>query len=319
MIDIVFSIPIHQRLEVVVDQILNFRYFNPNCGIIFHLSKGFDYQGSHITKDQFKEICQELGNIFINPESVRTGFADIIQAHISNFKYISSFLDFKYFAICASNELFIRGGLNKYICDFDCGVMQVKLDYNKWPHGIKASKDIEFKNYLSSHPNMPVLFTYPEGQFYKKDLFFKIINDIDSFYDYRKMEVPYPREEVYFSTIANIINKGHSIKIAKPFNYSAYHFTHLWDVTKIEIDNLLSKECSFYSVKRVNRILNDNIRIYLRDRFLYGELEREILGRFGCQIHSYSNIKIVYIDICKYLRDTVHNIPKILSRLKSIY
>ena len=104
--NIIFSIPIHEKLEVVLDQVYNFKCFNPKSAIVFHISKGFNYQDSHITKSRFEEEIKQIGDVYINPESVRTGFADIIQAHISNFKYISSILDFDYFSLLLLHKLF---------------------------------------------------------------------------------------------------------------------------------------------------------------------------------------------------------------------
>lgn len=34
MIPIVFSISIHEKLEVMLDQIVNYKFFNSKCGIV---------------------------------------------------------------------------------------------------------------------------------------------------------------------------------------------------------------------------------------------------------------------------------------------
>ena len=106
--NIVFSIPIHEKLEVVIDQIINFFYFNQNCAIVFHISQGFNYKQSGLSLEEFKERIAQIGNVYINPESVRTGRDDIIQAHLSNFKFVYSFLEFDFFSLCASNELLLK-------------------------------------------------------------------------------------------------------------------------------------------------------------------------------------------------------------------
>ena len=315
MYDIVFSIPIHHRFEVVVDQILNFRHFNPNCAIVFHLSQGFDYKGSKLTKDEFITIAGKIGGVFINPESVRTGFADIIQAHLSNFDYVAKEADFKYYAICASNEMCFKHELVDYVSSYDMGVMETPVNLSKWPHREGLKKDDALKSYLKAKGKTTPYFTYPEGQYFKKEIFAQMLTEIRSFYDYRKMEVAYPREEIYFPTVAQLLKKQHGYKVGKPFTYSAYHYTHLWDVTRIELENLISGRNAFYSIKRVDRVLNDNIRAYMRERYGYYDKEREILAEYGLSLVSYSNIRTTCMDVCKYFNAIVHNVPKILQRV----
>ncbi|WP_295095950.1 hypothetical protein, partial [Ruminococcus sp.] len=120
--NIVFSIPIHEKFEVVLDQIINFFHFNPDCAIVYHISQGFNYKTSQLSKEEFVKAIDIIGNVYINPESVRTGGADIIQAHLSNFKYIASVVDFVFFSMCSSNELFIKAGLTGFVNDHDCGI-----------------------------------------------------------------------------------------------------------------------------------------------------------------------------------------------------
>ena len=36
---VAFSIPAHEKFEVIVDQITNINHFNPNCAIVLHISK----------------------------------------------------------------------------------------------------------------------------------------------------------------------------------------------------------------------------------------------------------------------------------------
>lgn len=106
---IIFSIPVHEKYEVILDQCLNFHFFNPNSGIVLHFSKGFNAQSSQIDKNTFDKAIEKLDYVFINPYSVRTGWYDIIQAHISNFEFIlKNNIDFDYFSLCASNELFLE-------------------------------------------------------------------------------------------------------------------------------------------------------------------------------------------------------------------
>lgn len=311
---VMFSIPVHERLEVLVDQLLNFKHFNPNSGFVIHFSKEFDYNNSLLTKNDFLSIVNKFNNVYINPNSLRTGFGDIIQAHLSNFVCVKN-VDFIYFAICASNELFIKPGVYKYMKKADCGVMQNILNDRKWAHGEFVDKDIDFSNYLLTKNVSTVMLTRPEGQFYKKALFEKVEYEINSFYNYKKIDALYPREEVYFPTIIANLSSEDRLRISSPFNYSAYHFTHLWDVTKNEVDRLISSENEYYSVKRVDRKINDCVRAYIRDSNGYNEIETDVLLPYGIELKSFSGITTNFLDCWKYVHSIARNIPAIFKRI----
>lgn len=60
---ILFSIPVHEKLEVVLDQIANILTLNRDCGIVLHFSPVFDYPNSAIDKDTFiRKIDAYNGN-----------------------------------------------------------------------------------------------------------------------------------------------------------------------------------------------------------------------------------------------------------------
>lgn len=42
MLKLLFSIPIHERLEAVVDQIVNIQSLNEDAGVVLHLSLGYE-------------------------------------------------------------------------------------------------------------------------------------------------------------------------------------------------------------------------------------------------------------------------------------
>ena len=56
--NLLFSIPIHERLEVVIDQILNYKCCNPDCAIVFHFSQGYKDSSSFLTKERFRQITE---------------------------------------------------------------------------------------------------------------------------------------------------------------------------------------------------------------------------------------------------------------------
>lgn len=303
MLDIVFSIPIHERLEVVVDQIINFRHFNPNCGFIFHFSQNFDYEKSGLTRIQFEEIVSKIGNIYINPNSLRTGLSDIIQAHLSNYQYIKDKIQYEYFVMSASNELFIKSGFGQFIKDYDCGVEQLDVtDWTNNSHFSQDAKNDKFTQDILKYLNYDrIIFSHIEGQYYKKDLFNTIYTAINANYDYKSANKFYPREEYYFSTVIGYLKQmKQELKIGPVITYNAYHFDHLWDAKPSEINYLLKNSELFYSVKRVNRLINDNVRCYLRQKNGYLESEVSLMGNH-IKLVKKNRIAIVLQDFNKFV------------------
>lgn len=294
MVQIMFSLPIHEKLEVVLDQIINYRFFNPESGIVLHFSDGFDYENSGITRSEFEEAIKKVGNVFINPKSIRTGLLDIIQVHLLNFEYIEKICTFDYFALCASNELFIKHGVYQSMRNYDCGVGYMKVYQNtEWIQGEKAQKDKVLQKILHDIAGNEVIGSQVEGSFFKKELFHNICKIIKKRYDYKLMEVPYAREEVYFSTIVwNLKRGGKEFRI-----YKNGMFTYMpWERNlKIELDDikrLWEETSSFFSVKRVSRELNDYIRSYIREKAGYYALEVEIYKAFSDHAKEGNNNRV---------------------------
>lgn len=297
--DIIFSIPIHEKLEVVIDQIVNFFYFNPNSAIVYHISQGFNYSGSGLTKERFLSIIKQIGNVYINPMSVRTGRDDIIQAHLSNFKFANDNLDFGYFCLCASNELFLKNGLSKYIEPFDCGLEFLNVlssENREWVAGLKAQKDPDLKNYLMKNGGVGIWGSHVEGSFYKKELFVDIVNEIESFYDYQLMPFAYPRDEIYFSTVVSAMKEaGRVLRIKENglFSWSRWHSFMDLKVWACDVKRLQNK-AEVYSLKRVDRDINANLRMYMRKHLGYAD-----------ELRKYVPEAIERSDISMYIEDAL--------------
>lgn len=275
---ILFSIPVHEKLEVVLDQLMNVFTLNPDSGVVLHLSPAFDYQNSKISLLQFNSILRQIGgDVIINPQSVRTGFFDIIQAHISNFKYASSVCEFEYFALLASNELFIKNGLIDYVKNYDSGVNDGIIPVtSKTRTGKSAHKDQVLHRILDDMNSKDIYWSQIEGSFYKSEIFNQMCKEIEKFFDYRTIGPNdlYAREEVYFPTVFWGLFKQQdnlSISTKGMFTYVPWGRLTL-SVSLAEVIKYAEKSSNIFCVKRVARNLNDPIRIYIRQRFGYDKL-----------------------------------------------
>ncbi len=274
--NIVFSIPIHERYEVVLDQTVNFLTFNPGCAIVYHVSQGFNEKDSLLSRKEFEQIVSGLQGVFINPQSVRTGLSDIIQAHLCNYHYICQIIDFDYFSMCASNELFIKHGLYDVIKGSDCGVSFINIEERpEWVPAHFAIKDSCLTKMIHETGSHGIHPSNIEGSFYSKSIFSHICEVIERHYDYHKMAIKYPREEVYFSTILwSMIQEDTSIKVY-PSLFTLVH----WNIGRVRYDNMAisirdiinaqNNNSPYFSVKRVDRRLTDCRRVFVRQRSGY--------------------------------------------------
>ena len=259
------SIPVHEKTEVVIDQIINYKFFCPNCGIVLHISKGFDYKNSFHNEKEFMFILATFENVFVNPEHFDTNFADIVHTHISNFEYISKIVDFEYFSLASSNDLFVRNMPEIKNCDvnFDYTIKVFRLP--NWVYYNHALKDKYLHDILSYFGGTisDIKNSQIEGSSYKKEIFQEIARVINKFYRYKEVvhqeRIIYPREEVYYQTVAYNLNKEF---INKKSNYTFVAWNHheLFPTLQEIHDIANGRVSGKYSVKRVLRNINDPVR-----------------------------------------------------------
>ena len=284
MINTMISIPVHEKTEVVIDQIINFQHFCPDCGIVLHISKSFDYNDSFHTEKEFLFILSTFKNVFVNPNHLDTAFADIVHTHVSNFKYVSKIVDFEYFALGASNELFVRvmPEIKVYDANFIEGKFEKSINWYWYNH---ALNDQYLKLILDHFGGTisDVRQSQIEGSFYKKDVFVEVSKIIDTIYNYeevsKKDRIVYPREEIYYPTIAYLSNKN--LK-NQELNYTFVAWENPNYLPTIEeINTIANGEMQGkYSIKRVLRNFNDPVRFLV-----------------GTQIGNYRNTSLECIKI----------------------
>ena len=264
MINNMISIPVHEKTEVVIDQIINYKTFLPNCGIVLHISKSFNYNDSFHNENEFMFILSTFENVFINPKHLDTSFADIVHTHVANFEYVSQVTDFEYFSMVASNDLFVRHmpEIKEYDANFTDDVF---VEMKDWPWYERTYHD-EYLRYIVNYLNgniSDIRMSQIEGSFYKKELFQQIVDIINKVYNYEevltKNRIIYPREEVYYPTIANILSKGLKNKNLN-YTFVAWNNPNYLPTNQEIIDIAQGKIEGKYSIKRVLRTINDPVR-----------------------------------------------------------
>ena len=279
---IVFSIPVHEKPEVIFDQICNIKYFNPGCAVVLHISPVFSWDKSKIKRPQFEEIIKNIPDVYINPEQVRTAWFDIIQAHLSNYKFIRSKIDFEYFILTASNELYIKKGAYDFISKYEASVLFSNIDVTKTHLFIyRAAADEALKNiirdithYDSDKKIISCIDRHQiEGAAFSVKVFDEIFALIEKYFDYKKVKYLYPREEIYFGTI---------LKLIVPEEKICFESLTYFSLDTSKVIEQCKKERKFFSVKRVDREINNPLRAYIRD----------VLGGYHEEVEKLGNLEI---------------------------
>ncbi|MBB6182131.1 hypothetical protein [Pseudorhizobium flavum] len=195
---ILFSLPVHERPDIVRNQIDNIKYFCPDALICLHISEGAAEERS-----EFLRQC-DVENVLINPHSYPTQWsAGIMHTHISNFLYvIEANWDFDKIVLISSNELLVKHGLEDYVARFEIGSqMEVYDSSNDW--GVFREdflKSGSMQGYLSAL-GLPLFFGgQAEGQFASKALFLQIAKAFVA--NFPMGPIGFPIEEVILPTMA---------------------------------------------------------------------------------------------------------------------
>ncbi|TWF49462.1 hypothetical protein [Neorhizobium alkalisoli] len=169
MAGILFSIPVHERPDIVRDQVENIHYFCPDAYIVIHVS---DLAAPQI--DEFRRYC-DLPKTFVNPKSYETvAGKGILHTHVSNFHHaLNMGLDFEKIVLLSSNEMFVKHGVSEHVNRYRLGAQTEVYDLSTDWHLFRTSmlEDERVRRVLD-RLGFPVFFGgQAEGQFYDKTIF----------------------------------------------------------------------------------------------------------------------------------------------------
>ena len=264
---IFISIPVHENPQVILDQIINIKKYIDAIFIV-HVSKNANFPKSELIKLLKNNKLDEI--VIVNPKSISTNWGDIISTHIENIKFIqqiSSKLEDK-IVFHSSNDMIVRKGVQYYI-------EQNKYLFNTrycdrvthwWPGNVALS-DIQFRKLLSYLGHGRIVASQIEGSMYDLEVLSETLKLIEK-YDLLSSNLRYPREELFFSSIAY----GLGVKPTnEPYVFSEVHIFdrnvwNFWKFTEKYFSERLSKKC--------NKIFND---LYFRSR-LYKISKKDIIN-----------------------------------------
>jgi hypothetical protein len=264
---ILFSIPVHEKPLVILDQVRNFLFFNPNSHILLHVSRNMT------TQDQceLKECIKPYHQVHLNPVQLYSGWADgtLLKIHVENMRYaIRANIPFTHFCLHASNDLFVKEGLFEWIEGYFAGFDQMNTQKNNpvYQQIQHFKKDHLSQKLTASQQLQTILGSQIEGSFYHRDAVVHLVTilnnnsmgEIEGFFSlgYHKLKsargylfriiesllrniksatliTPFCREEVYFPTLTWRYIKQ---KPTRKFNYCYVNWHRNLEITQEEID-----------------------------------------------------------------------------------
>lgn len=310
--ELCFSIPVHEKQDVINNQIENILNFNPNAKIVIHVNKSFK---------EFKKDLTQYDNVYINRNQYNYVFGKgLLWIHIQNFiEMLNLNVNFKYFIIFSSNEMFIREGCIQYIKKHKNGLQCVEfdksVDWHNFHKGLENDKIL--LNLMKDLSLEKIYGGQTEGQFYERDIFNKIKDIYLKHFGERELYT-FETEEIVIQTIFKglCLFKENSLNIGLPITIQNYsnkiyfneefinNIIHKKDfiIPSNKINgNLISAHAgigfdngidSIYSIKRVDRTFNDIRMLLTMGGFIMNDnkyvLERTYYSH-GCEIKLLNN------------------------------
>lgn len=293
---IVFSIPVHEKAEVVIDQVRNFHHYVPGSLVVLHIARQW-----LVTDPAIRERLKGEPGVLINTESLWTGYGDgsVLSAHVSNFRFVlEQGYKFDYFCLHASNDMFVRPGLADYVSQYDVGSFRFPIDgeMSIWTHRLSAESDAVLRRLRRRNRDAgPVLSSQVEGAFYRTEIFAQFseaLNDlagssklfpfglpptvrrpVQRLFSFmsrqqllRKLSAGrfYPKEEVYPPTLM----ARSAVHPGAPYCYINWERN-----LEITVEDIVAiRSGSFhhdrydlvFAVKRIERVLDDPVRSFIR-------------------------------------------------------
>jgi len=266
---VVASIPVHENISVIVDQLENYRSFVPSfVGIVLHVS-------NCCSKDFFEKLISLSENeyknyLFINPERLNVTKGNwpcgLTSLFCSNFNFIKEKIDFDLYYLSNSNDMFVKAGVETIFDFYESGVNVLSdnpLSDRSDVILFKPLLETKFKQFHST-------LSFAEGSFYPKEKF----DDMQKFI-FQELLLTIPIEDlnlqngliggqeylfttIFYSLFPELFECRYKDKILD-IDISTFEY-HVHNLNEI-----LSGRRNAYAIKRVPRSFANSLRCKIRN------------------------------------------------------
>jgi hypothetical protein len=234
---ICISLPVHTRPAVIAGQLNNFAAFLPGARVVLHVSAN-----ARFTPDQLDAALAQAGcgNACINPLRLPTNWGNILLAHLANIAWIRRQLP-QCTRIClhSSNDMLVRHGLARHLERGPNFLHHRPIGPgSRWRFAGAALADPALAAVCHRLGAAPIIGSQVEGASFEAALLYEITG-IVKHAARQASPLPYPREEVWLSTVAH----ARRAEVAgAPYIYSEVHrFDRVfWKVLRV-LDPLLGR------------------------------------------------------------------------------
>ena len=274
------SIPVHEEPEVVRHQIENLERFFEDPVVVLHVSADFVVEPNALVTSE---------RVLVNPRRYRTGWGTgtCAAAHLANLRHGLETVDFDYAVLAASNELYVRRGVERHLANYDAGLTRGPFSGWKWEPTCLLDRPL--RRLLRRHRLEQPLAGQIEGTFFRRIVaqdVVRVLARIDRatrwphprFADSRaaredleatlrgtpprRTPVMYPREEVYFAVALEICRVP---RVGSGVTYMNWKRNLV--LTEAEVDDVANVRSragdAVFSVKAVPRRVDDPMRQYI--------------------------------------------------------
>ena len=212
------SLLVHEQIPVIINQLQNFENFLCDACVVIHVSPSANFSSTDLAEALAKT---QLKNWRINPVSVPSAWGSIIAAHLSNIRFIATFAnELDRIVFHSSNDMLVQPGLAQYLYGKEClfNMRPVRAPGHWWV-GESALSDEQFRTLRFDVGASAIWASQIEGSMYRLDVL-RAVDQIVSQSGALSSDVFYPREEIFFSTLAVALGVRSD---GLPYVFSAVH------------------------------------------------------------------------------------------------
>ena len=251
MYDLIILICFHENEECLLDQIANIKKFNKQKVAIIISNAG----------ESSLDVLRDVDSVFVvdrNPKTTEK-FITLIPSHVQLWDYVTeNNIKSKYVLLLSTNQLFINSGFFDFIQEYNAGYFDrpIRDNISYWMTGLfpifHQSIGEQYFTKQSNH----------DGMFFKFDLFDSMMS---YFSRYRGIVEQNHKEEFLYYAYIN--------KYSDTFvDFSSYNYfcadisSNCLSFRKTSIEDVdREKKNGKFLVKRVERNINDPVRIYIKE------------------------------------------------------
>lgn len=209
------SLLVHEKPEVILDQLRNFRRFVPGATIVIHLSLGFDFP------EDFIPEAIGLGQVHFNPRRVATNKVNLLYPHLLNVRHILTLgpAETDFISFQASNDLLVRGGLEAHLQGYDIGYFSDGLldEKNEPIYASNVHTDKPFLALCAALNCRAIIKSQIEGLYAQVRHLRSVLKIIDDAGFDMAAKRTYFAEEVMLPTLLHHVTAMENVRIGLPY------------------------------------------------------------------------------------------------------